>query len=76
MFIRYDVSSVGCAKSDDKSPEFGREHASETKHLAKRHEKRNKGDVIHQEKDGEDGHGHKTVAFLGRWFMLPASKQP
>ena len=46
-----------------------------TKHLAKRHGKRNKGDGIHQESNREDGHGQKTVAFLGRWSMLPASKQ-
>ena len=47
------------------------------KHLAKRHRKGNKRDGLHQERDGEDGHGHgqKTVAFLGRWPMLPASKQ-
>ena len=45
------------------------------KHLAKRHGKRNEGDGIHQERNGEDGHGQKTVAFLGRWPMLPASKQ-
>ena len=38
-------------------------------------EKRNKGDGIRQERNGEDGHGQKTVAFLGRWPMLPASKQ-
>ena len=43
--------------------------------LAKRH--RNKRDGIHQERDGEDGHRQTTVAFLGRWPMLPgpASKQ-
>ena len=40
-----------------------------------RHGKRNEGDGIHQERNGEDGHGQKTVAFLGRWPMLPASKQ-
>ena len=45
------------------------------KHLAKRHGKRNEGDGIHQERNGEDGHGQKTVAFLSRWPMLPASKQ-
>ena len=27
----------------------------------------------HQESDGDDGHGQKTVAFFGRWPML--SKQ-
>ena len=48
---------------------------SATKHLAKRHGKRNEGDGIHQERNGEDGHGQKTVAFLGRWPMLPASNQ-
>ena len=45
------------------------------KHLAKSHRKRNEGDGIHQERNGEDGHGQKTVAFLGRWTMLLASKQ-
>ena len=35
----------------------------------------NKRDGIHQERDGEDGHGQKTVAFFGRWPILPASKQ-
>ena len=34
-----------------------------------------KGDGIHQERNGEDGHGQKTVAFLSRWPKLPASKQ-
>ena len=38
----------------------------------KRHRKRNKRDGIHDESNGEDGHGQKTVAFLGRWPMLPA----
>ena len=37
--------------------------------------KKNEGDGIHQERNGEDGHGQKTVAFLGRWPMLPTSKQ-
>ena len=46
-----------------------------TEHLAKRHKKGNKRDGIHQERDGEDGHGQKTVAFIGRWLMLPASKK-
>ena len=40
-----------------------------------RHGKRNEGDGIHQERNRKDGHGQKTVAFLGRWPMLPASKQ-
>ena len=40
-----------------------------------RHRKGNKGDGIHQERDGEDGHGQKTVAFLGRWPMFPVTKQ-
>ena len=44
------------------------------KHLAKRHGKRHKGDGI-QERDGEDGHGHITVAFLGQWPMLPVSEK-
>ena len=46
-----------------------------TKHLAKRYRKRNKRDGLHQESDGEDGRGQKTVTFLGWWPMLPASKQ-
>ena len=37
--------------------------------------KKNEGYGIHQERNGEDGHGQKTVAFLDRWPMLPASKQ-
>ena len=28
-----------------------------------------------QERNREDGHEQKTVAFLGRWPMLPASKR-
>ena len=32
-----------------------------TDNLTKRHRKRNKGDVIHQERDGEDGHKQTTV---------------
>ena len=32
--------------------------------LTKRCIKRNKTDGIQQERDGEDGHGQKTVAFL------------
>ena len=46
-----------------------------TKHLAERHRKENKRDGLHQERYGEDGHGQKTVAFLGRWPMFPACKQ-
>ena len=46
-----------------------------TKHLAKEHREGKKRDGIHQERDGEDGHGQKTVVFLGRWPMLPVSKQ-
>ena len=42
--------------------------------MAKRHRKGNKRDGIHQERDGEDGHGQTTMTFLGRWPMLPASK--
>ena len=42
-----------------------------TKHLTKRHGKRNKRDGIHQERDGENGHRQKTVAFLGRWSIFP-----
>ena len=45
------------------------------KHLAKRHRKRNKGDGLHLERDGDDGHGQKTVAFVGRWPMLPVSEK-
>ena len=40
-----------------------------------RHGKSNEGYGIHQERNGEDSHGQKMVAFLGRWPMLPASKQ-
>ena len=32
-------------------------------------------EMSYTRRDGEDGHGQKTVAFLGRWPMLPASKQ-
>ena len=35
-----------------------------TKHPAKRYRKGNKRDGLHQERDGEDGHGHKTLACL------------
>ena len=66
----------------------GEEEGHETP-CKKRHGKRNKGDGIHQERDGEDGHGQTTVAFLGRrstvdgrrstvdgrWSMVPARKQ-
>ena len=41
-----------------------------TEYLTKRHKKGNKRDGIHQEIYREDGHGQKTVAFLGRWPML------
>ena len=47
----------------------------DTKYKAKRHGLRTKGYGIHQERDGEDGHRHTTVAFHNRCSIFPASKQ-
>ena len=46
-----------------------------TKHLAERHRKRCKRDGVHPERNGEDGHRQKTVAFLSRWPMLRTSEK-
>ena len=43
--------------------------------LGKETRKKKERRWIDQERDAEDGHKQTTVGFLGRWSMLPMSKQ-
>ena len=53
----------------------GKRRRGRPRNTWQRHRKRYKRDGVHLERNGEDDHRQKTVAFLSRWPMLRGSEK-